>query len=106
MLQRGISPEAIKLLTGMLVSMAGRRVLRPRWEAGNETMTRFCVRHDPFFESNRDATVTFISEPDFVLQFRRVEQAHVVDLVTLRDRVIRHTWSRRDLEDAFESHGL
>ena len=106
MLQRGISIEAIKLLTDMLVNMAGHCVLRCRWKEGNETMTRFRVRHDPFFEANRDATVAFISEPDFVLEFRRVDGAHVVDLVTLPDRVIRHTWTRHDLEDAFNSHGL
>ena len=124
-LERDISREAIKLLTDMLVDLAGRDpngfgALWPplpaqpaRGDVNNRVRhdhsrewTRYHVRHQPFFAGprKRDALVTILTEPDFLLCFRfpqdACNHARVVDLQTMPDRVIRKTWSRTELEDA------
>ena len=125
MLQRGISKDAIRLLTEMLVDLTGRdpngfRALWPPLPAqpaaqaeGNDRVrhdhsrewTRYHVRHQPFFADppKRNALVTILAEPDFLLCFRFPQdvcnRAHVVDLQTMPDRVIRKTWSRTELRD-------
>ena len=97
MLQRNISRETIKLLTEMLVDLAKQEGnnFRKYWEPEPTEMDRNAMeRH---LAGQRDALVTIYAEPDFLLCFRFPQdfcnRAHVVDLQTMPDRVIRHTWS-------------
>jgi len=104
MLERDISREAIKLLTEMLADMAqreGNDFLR-RWEPEPTKMDPHAVRRDRFLAGKRGALVTILAEPDFLLCFNyptpAAVRARVVDLLTMPDRVIRHTWSKSALE--------
>ena len=103
MQQRDISRKAIRLLTAMLVDMAGRDDFRDRWEEGDTDIFRYHVVRDKLIPTDKkDAAIMMLSEPDFLLRFCRDRgqgQAYIVELETYHDRIIRHAWARARLEE-------
>ena len=90
--------KAIRLLTSLLADMAGEDEFDRRSNGGGTPISRHQTISNRLFRAGKIKTVVMLlSEPDFVLNFRRDQspgRAFVVELETYHDRVIRHTWAK------------